>query len=124
MSFDLKTVQLASYQALTWGRAYQRLPSQIGEPITQGKCWRAVQQAHFSYSMDLYGMAIPQTPQARSAGLFKERSFLGTDVQELTSQTVCNQKHSRDSGHSPGRYSLSDSSSEWFGTPNIGALFF
>src|ERR1044071_1474754 len=124
MSFDLKTVQLASYQALTCGRAYRRIPFQIGEPINQGKCWRAVLQAHFSYSMDLYGMATPQTPQAGGADLFKERSSLGTDVQELTSLIVCNQKHSRDSGHSPGRYSLSDSSSEWFGTPNIGALFF
>jgi hypothetical protein len=58
--------------------------------------------------MDLHGMAIPQTPQAGRAGLFKERSFLGMDVQELTSLTVCNQRHSRDSGQSAGRYSISE----------------
>ena len=108
MSFGPTTVQLASCRALTCGRACQRTPSQICEPITQRKCWRAVLQAHFSYSMDLHGIAIPQTPQTGRAGLFKERSFPGVDVQELTSQAACNQRHARDSIHSPNRCSVSD----------------
>jgi hypothetical protein len=58
--------------------------------------------------MDLHGMVMPQTTQAGHVGLFKERSFLGMDVQELTSLIVCNQTHSRDSGHSADMYSLSD----------------
>jgi hypothetical protein len=110
MSFGPTTVQLASFRALTCGHACRQTPSQMCEPITQGKCWRAVLQAHFSYSMDLHGMATGQTPQAGRAVLFRERSFLGMDVQELTLPTACNPRHASDSGHSPGRYSLSDQS--------------
>ena len=110
MSFGPTTVQLASCRALTCGREYQRTPSQMCGPITQDECWRAVLQAHFSYSMDLHGMAIRRTPHADRAGLFRERSFPGMDVQELTSPVECNQRHARDSGHSPGTCSLSDQS--------------
>ena len=108
MSFGPTTVQPDLCRALTCGRPCQRTLCQMCGLITQGKCWRAVLQAHFSYSMDLHGIAIPRTPQTGRAGLFKERSFPGMDWQEPTSLTVCNQRHSRDSGHWPGRYSLSD----------------
>src|SRR5262245_7561474 len=110
MSFGTTTVQPASCRAPTCGRARQRTPCQTCGPITQGKCWRAVLQAHFSYSMDLHGMATAQTTQVGCADLFKERSFPEMDVQELISPTACNQRHARASGRSPGRCSPSDRS--------------